>query len=116
MKKIVVINRESPVNTREPFEKGLTLINILNRELEGNTKSLLIKFEDDIIFILPLTGRRININDIQAAKQRHLGYMVNWSLPPMMFSFAVFGSLNAIIYMGTTYTLQTQNEAQDAEN
>lgn len=90
------------------------LINILNRELEGNIKSLLIKFADDTIFILPLAGRGININDIQAAMQRHLGCLVNKSLPPMIFRFSVFGSPNAIIYMGTTYAPQTQDEAQDA--
>lgn len=64
------------MNTRSS-EKGLMLINILNRELEGNIKSLLIKFADDPIFTLPLDGRGININDIEAAIQRHLGCLVN---------------------------------------
>jgi len=43
------------------LEKGLTLMNILNGELEGNIKSLLIKFADEKIFILPLAEREIKI-------------------------------------------------------
>lgn len=96
------------------LEKGLNLLNILSRELEGNRKSLLIKFVDDIIFVLPLAGRGINTNNIQAAMQRYLGCLINQSLPLMMFSFAMFSSLNVIMYMATTHAPQLENEAQDA--
>lgn len=48
---------ELPVNNRS-LEKGVMLINILNRELEGSLKSLLIKCTDDTVFILQLGGRK----------------------------------------------------------
>lgn len=75
-----IFSTESPVHTRI-LEKDLDLLNVLNRELEGNIKSLLIKLVDDTVFILPLAGRGINMKNIQAAIQRYLGCLVNQSLP-----------------------------------
>lgn len=84
------INKESSVNMKR-LESSFVLINILKRELEGDIKSLLVKCADDTIFILPLADWRINITNNQADIQRHVGCLVNWSLPSMIFSWFFFG-------------------------
>lgn len=47
---------ESSMNNKS-LEKGVMLI-VLNRELDGSLKSLLIKCTGDTVFILLLAGRK----------------------------------------------------------